>query len=342
MKRKLYFIGGLTLLAFLVLFTLNASMDKRNKKPNGFDRSFDHRQPKVLATANFNVHLTGVAQLIGDTILFTSNMPGKLYRSSLALKTMDTLSIELPRVDKLMPMCFTTVAYPNIYLLGGNAKCLILGNLLTRKSQLHKLPLKGVFTNGIMYSPDACIMRVIDRETRNARFTTYHLNGGITEERNLTEPLGDAGFTHNGRLVYDAGSSRFLLIHYYDNQITCFDTNLNLVYKARTIDTNTVAKLQIKKGEHGGVTHKAAAFSLISKTEVYNGVLYVKSRLAADNEQAQKQKQTTFDKYETSKGKYLGSFYIPYYKGQEAKQFKVLHGNRLLALYGPDAVLYQL
>jgi len=119
------------------------------------------------------------------------------------------------------------------------------------------------------------------------------------------------------------------------------DTNLNLIVKARTIDTITKREIQ--------TVHVGSSYTMKQPPPFVNyagavsaGKLYLQSKLKADNEfPLDFAENTIVDVYNLTNGTYRVSFYIPYLNGKNPSRFHVID-KKLYAVYGKNVVVYDL
>lgn len=152
------------------------------------------------------------------------------------------------------------------------------------------------------------------------------------------EPLSTDGMIH-----YDSKTSKIVYIHYYNNNITCLDTNFNLLFITKTIDT--IAKSKIKTNRTittGDITMATPPLTVNKRSCVSNGYLFVNSSLMATNENIEYfNRSSVIDVYSLKNGKYKLSFYISPSKGDKLKEFKV-DKKMLVVLYEHSLHVYKL
>jgi len=163
-------------------------------------------------------------------------------------------------------------------------------------------------------------------------------------EENVSEKRGDAGFSTDGMLLFDKSTSRILYVEYYINQFICMDTLLQVLYKRQTIDTfsNTVIKVSLETTPYSKtITNGSPLHQINLESKAVNGKLYIHSATPAKNESSKEfRSNAVIDVYRISDGHYLGSFYIPEFKGERLKDFEV-EEDKLIVLYDNyDAVYF--
>src|SRR5690606_22443648 len=118
---------------------------------------------------------------------------------------------------------------------------------------------------------------------------------------------------------------------YYIGEFLCSDTNLNLVYRAKTIDTvkNVDIESKVKSSKIDNQSVQVLIHSKPPKIvnrylTINDNKLYVLSRSISDNEhRSATKKNSSIDVYSIGKGKYLYSFYIPKYRNIKVQEFKI-------------------
>ncbi|NRF41123.1 hypothetical protein [Pedobacter foliorum] len=163
-------------------------------------------------------------------------------------------------------------------------------------------------------------------------------------------PQVDGIFCADGWLHYDAKAARLYYMYFYRGTFLCLDTNLNLRYKAKTIDTVQWAKIRVnmynQRLKNGGAILRKSPAGLPTMVNKYFTVsgnrVYIQSGLKADNESASsRRKQESIDVYEGNSGRYIYSFYLPKYQGLNVRQFEVTDHN-LIAIYDKFLVIYRM
>ncbi len=341
MKRKLSIIGILTVVVVLILLTVNATIDKPNRKKNGFKRTFSKESAILNKQADFGIVFQGVCGISGDSIFLQGKDPSKIYITSTALTKLDTINLNLPNIPKLTSGFSTIVIYPKVYILASNARSLILADLAKGINEIIEIKTAGAFVNSSMISSGEFVIREIDSNTRNTKFKILGITGKTTKsETDISIPLADAGFTYSGRLNFDQKNHYLIYVTSYLNKIICFDTNLKMIYQSRTIDTNATVKTKLEKNKNG-ITYKSPPTTLNGPVATHDGVIYINSKLKADNEIHQEFRNSlVIDKYLVKDGHYMGSLYIPNISDQKSLKFGILQDGRLLITQEKTIMIY--
>jgi len=121
------------------------------------------------------------------------------------------------------------------------------------------------------------------------------------------------------------------------------DTNLSLLYRGKTIDTTSWAKIKVAKINEGKTFVLNAPPLFVNKTCCsYKSLLFVHSALRANNENSERfNAASVIDVYDIMNGVYKFSFYLYDFGGQKIREIGIYH-NFLIALHDHYLVTYYL
>lgn len=233
----------------------------------------------------------------------------------------------------------TAVDSPNIYLFDGITPSVTQGT--TTDTLLHRAPAKFYFNLATPLSPVSRIFRAVDGRRQNV--LAKQLNDSIIRADAVLEKQVDGIFDTQGALLAQPGANRLVYVYNYRNQFIVMDTNLQVRFKARTIDTVSRVKFSV------GYVPSDRSLTLSSPPQFVNlqscvdgNYLFIHSALRADNDVPTMFEQgSAIDVYSLIDGKYIFSFFLPDYAHQKVRDFRVA-GNTLIALYGQYAYGYKL
>ncbi|TCD01235.1 hypothetical protein [Pedobacter psychroterrae] len=201
------------------------------------------------------------------------------------------------------------------------------------------------------FSQNSVVVRnfSIDQGQRQTELSKVRLSAEAKTERKFILPKQiDGFFSTDGKIHYDKKHSRIFYLFFHRGEFLCLDTNLNLVYNAKTIDTVRSAKIKFgayKDKFVNGILIKSR--NLIAPLETVNrsittdeDYVYIHSYLRSDNESKSTYlKNESIDIYLLKNGKYVHSFYLPRYKNTRLRDFKV-RGEYIFAIYGNHVLSY--
>lgn len=165
----------------------------------------------------------------------------------------------------------------------------------------------------------------------------------IKTATNILESQAGGIFSTDGMLNYDPFRKRLVYVYYYRNQYLSIDTDLNLILKARTIDTNTFAKIEIAEINSDSAFVIAGPPRFVNlKSFVFHKYLFINSRLIADNEEKRIfRNSSVIDVYDYILGNYKFSFYISDYEGKKITDIQIINGN-LVCISGKFLLFYKI
>ncbi|HSZ87166.1 MAG TPA: hypothetical protein VK787_14130 [Puia sp.] len=188
-------------------------------------------------------------------------------------------------------------------------------------------------------SPGSFILRAADS---NKYFLAKYINGADPKKVNVLEKQLDGFLCEDGILEFDPHLSRAFYLYYYRNQFICFDSNLNLLYKNNTIDTNVHVKLTVaQSGSIAFNTMSSPTKAINEKLCITSKFLLIESLLLGDNEdRLYFTKSSAIDAYNINDGKYQFSFYMSDFDNSKIREFKLLNKKTLVALQGEYILIY--
>lgn len=200
----------------------------------------------------------------------------------------------------------------------------------------------GFYSAYVPISNGSLALRVFsDDSSQYVLAKRNHQSTFTPNSTSLLEKQIDGFFCTDGMLRYDNSRKLLAYIYFYRNQFICADTNLNLVYRGKTIDTTHYARIKVGKLKNASML-ASPPFIVNRRAIVERGRLYINSTLKGDNENI-----TTFnasdviDVYDLSTGTYEYSFYIPRFQNIRLRHFTV-NGDNLYALHDAFLNVYSL
>jgi len=151
----------------------------------------------------------------------------------------------------------------------------------------------------------------------------------------------DGVFCTDGELIFSAKLKSLVYVYLYRNQFLYIDTNLTILYKGKTLDTNSVAKLNIDTiNSIKALTYLTPPLLINTQPCVDSNRLFIHSTLLSSNENIVHFKNASvIDCYSLKNGNYLYSFYLPDFNNTKVENFTI-YRNRLFALYGQFLVAF--
>ncbi|MFN0293596.1 hypothetical protein [Pedobacter helvus] len=229
-----------------------------------------------------------------------------------------------------------------IFILNYGNKNLIVNNIVNHKQFITDMPTNVFDQPAILFSNS-----IISRETVNTDKLTqraiskFDYIKKVPKAKYILDKQVDGYFCNDGMLKWDAKNERLFYMYFYRGYLLCLDTNLNLTYKLKTIDTITRSNITLTKKKqvvNGDTiitqTQKRPPIYVNKRFFTDKEHVYIISAVKADNEkQSDFRKNQIVDVYEIKKGSYKYSFYIPDYRSEKLRQITE-YRNEIYAIYG--------
>lgn len=331
-------------LSFLVVAGLFALSQQRTQKDNGFYRLLPPHPVTRVKAIDLNFNSYYIAGTDKDTV-YLSNYTAPLHLIKVTLPALDTTHIQLHLRDgekiKFHKTTRVSVVAPYVYISDGITPLLLRGNLNNWKATKF-LKENTFFLDAKPIAANSIIIQAISSKTGE------RILGKITESTpqthlffDLLEKQIDGVFCTDGKLYHNKSRSQLIYVYNYRNQFIVMDTLLNLVYRGRTIDTTTRAKIKtysLDSGKSTGLASKPLLVNRLGSTE--GNYLFINSGLVAKNQDNSVfLNNTTIDIYNLVDKTYEFSFYIPTIGGSELSDFIVIKDN-LIAINNSSLINY--
>jgi hypothetical protein len=311
---------GITLLtcfifSILCIIALYYASDILNHRPNGFTRLFPPHVVSIKKSIDLqynSFYLAGAT----SSHLYLGNRTNPYLLLVTNYQLTDTQILILRpehKFEHLKGNGLFAVDSPRIYFIEGKTPLLLettYPSLSLR--QIRESPVYSIGT--IPLSTTSLGLRMYDDKNGQIILAKENLNPPLIDKKqDVLQNQGDGIFSVDGTLLFDNVSKNLIFVYYYRNQFIRLDSNLNVIYRARTVDTNTVAKLNIASIQSEGVTVLGSPPLQVNKqASVSNNRIYVHSLLMANNEdKAEFETSSVLDIYNLGNGKYKYSFYLP-------------------------------
>jgi hypothetical protein len=333
--KRIYSLAALMVTAFLIIATLVYNAAFPNKYKNGFNRNY--LQNKVTPVAD--IPTEGIIQDISGAtatrFYFSTSNPEKIISTNHLFQDKKLISIH---INKPLTDFFTAVDSPFVYVYAFNIPAVITADINTGNTETRQLP-EGAYSNAQALGNNQFVLRKLIPEIPDQLFLKVTADS-IIKEHHLSELYLDAGMCTDGLLHYDHNTHLFTYLHYYNNEYISFDSTLQHKISGHTIDTFSHFRFElsdkIAKTKHV-FTSQGPDMMINGVSCVYKGILYVRSTLKADNDDATAYKNNiVIDTYQLQTGKYTGSFYIPGHGGEKINKMAIY--DDILLIQGKDRI----
>lgn len=342
MKKKIFYIVLTMVVSSAVVVGLFLSSEHIMKRENPFVRRFMPHHIDKAEYLDLKLNSYYIAGLTNDTI-YLGNYTAPLLITAIPTKlgTKVEHQIRLDETQRSFRSLTVSVEGQEFYVSDGTIPIIYKGTTANWKAakymeeKVYFSLLQPMENNAFIFRSQRAAsgenvlgrLQVIDS-------TTFEL---------YDDPLQkqiDGVFDTDGQLVTDAKTNQGVYTYYYRNQYLVYQPQNNKFTTGKTIDTTTLAKIEITTLANGERKMGAPPKKVNSKTYAYNGKLYIKSELMGKNEPRSMWKQASIiDVYDYKKNEYLYSFYAYDHQGDKIKEF-ALNDKYFFGLVGNSLVRY--
>jgi hypothetical protein len=323
------------LLSVASIWLLYIASEKINHRPNGFIRLVPPHvaiPEKILDIKYNSYYIAGMT----PTHIYLGNALAASWVLKMDHSLADTghMRLQLAPGMNLSGPATVTIDSPYVYMTEGTQGAILYAEL--EDPVLRRLPDgKRQFFNARPVSPSSYILRMYDTALHQNVLAKRTLDTAYLQPgKPVLEKQVDGVFCTDGTLHYEPAMGKLVYVYYYRNQFVCLDTNLNIQYKGRTIDTVSHAHIKVASLTAAGKSTLASPSGVVNRLSCIDGKwIYVNSRLMANNEKRETfDKMSVIDVYSIKDGSYHFSFYLPSLGDTKLRGFRVLN-KTLVALY---------
>ncbi len=343
--KKSFYISFLALGCLAIITVLYISSRNKLEQKNGFNRIYSDNPLKIrdtLAIKYSNYYISGMS----EHYIFLGNYSAPFHTVMLSKNLRDTVHINIPisLKDSIKSSGFKVqIDSPRIAIIEGKTPHYVSNAIPTGQNTKINLNRKK-FDAFKVLSDNSLLIRFFKLQERVLQKITFTPNYKESKIFKLQKNK-DSNFELDGFLSYNKTTAQIFYTYFYSNNFICLDTNLNLLYAAHTIDTNTTAKIKVSEitYEKSKEVLMSAPPLIVNKRSCANGKwFYLNSGLASDQENIKDlQRYSPIDVYRTIDGKYSHSLKIPNYLNEGLSNFAV-SGKLLVALYKHHIITYQI
>jgi len=326
MKKKIFYIVLTMVISSAVVVGLFVSSEHIMKRENPFVRRFMPHHIDKAEYLDVEVNSYYIAGLTNDTI-YLGNYTAPLLITAVPtnLSTKVEHQIKLDETQRSFRSLTIRVQGQEFFVSDGTIPIIYKGSTNNWKA-------KRFMEEKIYFSLLQPINehQFLFRSQRAANgehvLGKLDFNDSTTFELydNALQKQIDGVFDTDGQLITDAITNKGIYTYYYRNQYLVYQPQTNQFTQGKTIDTTTLAKIQVTELTDGTRKMGAPPQKVNSKAYAYNGMLYIKSDLMGKNEPRSMWKQASIiDVYDYNKNEYLYSFYAYDHHREKIKEFAV-------------------
>lgn len=325
------------------LFLLSKS---QHTLSGGFNRVYPAHVVEIEKTHKGNFKHAYFAG-INDSAVYLGDKLNPLHVFQLDNELNDTANIHLTispgnNVDQFISPKLS-ISGNFFYLADGTSAKLYQGHVGDWQAQ-RILPKSVYFMDVLAVGPASfvtCSIAATNRESIFCKQAGY-LSTPLMFSNLLTRQE-EGLFSTEGILEFDEKAKRIAFLYSYRNEWLTLDTNLKLLNKARTIDTNSLAKIKVHTDVKTGVSKLASPPLIVNRScSASNNYLFVQSNAKAENDISNLlAHHTAIDVYDLVTASYRFSFLIPNYDEEKLRAFTV-HDQYLFAMFDHHILKYNL
>ncbi|HEY0609751.1 MAG TPA: hypothetical protein VGD35_08850 [Chitinophaga sp.] len=323
------------LLSIATVWILYLASDKINHRPNGFIRLVPPHMatPEKILDIKYNSYYIAGAS---PTQIYLGNAVAATYvlRMNYSLSDTAHMRLETAPGTALSGPAMVMIDSPHVYMTEGTQGAIL--HAFLGDPVLYRLPEgRRQFYNASPVSTASFILRLYDSAHHQNVLAKRTLDSAFLQPRiPVLEKQVDGVFCTDGTLHYDPNTAKLVYVYYYRNQFICLDTNLNIQYKGRTIDTVSHAHIKVASLVSEGKSTLASPSGVVNRLSCIDEQwIYVNSKLMANNEKKEEfDKLSVIDVYSLRDGSYHFSFYLPALGDTKMRAFRVFN-KTLVALY---------
>ncbi len=307
-----------------------------NHRPNGFIRLFPPHFVTGQQVRDMGSDAWYIAGLTGSHVFLANykntgrimkiNLPG-LDSQSYPLRV-ENRNAEIKNIPKI------SIDSPYIFIQEGSTPISWTGTL-DQHEVSQDAPDDTRYFNFARISPDVTILSLYDEKLRKTILAKYNMK--THSKQFATQALSkqlDGIFCTDGMIQYNPTYHRLIYAYFYRNEFISLDTNLNIMYRGKTLDTNSFIKFTVSSILSQAETKISSPPIFVTKKMCLSGpFIYIQSGLLANNEEKDVfESSSVIDVFNIENGSYIYSFHLPNFKNIKMRDFKV-KDHILIALY---------
>lgn len=341
MKQFYKYILGLVVLSIILVFFLKSKI--QHHEGQGFLRKIVDCQLNV--EANYNLP-PGLFLFSGfsKSKVFLQNLKSTdiAYSIDFDLKKMSSVDMLIPKnVKKENSGTSMYLAGNSMSILSEQTGELFHHSLVSNVTKTYILP-KMDFIHHVLLPNNIFVAKSLifyDDKPQRILTKVNYVDGKILDTFKIPKQI-DGFFSTDGMLSFSREQKKLVYAFFYRGQFLCLDSNLKVLYSAKTIDTVTQAAIYLKENvEENALTKSVSTTMSRPPTPVNRNLrvsknnIYIWSALKADNESG-----TSFienqvvDVYRLQNGTYSHSFYVPNFRGVKFRYLEIV-GDKVYCIY---------
>ncbi len=232
---------------------------------------------------------------------------------------------------------FIHVDSPYYYIMNREVPALCYSRM-DKPDQIITVPDVIPFVQCIPLSTTSYILRAINGANENTIVKIKSHAPFLTEGMHILEKQQEGLFSTAGKLHYSPALHQLIYLYYYRNEYITIDTNLVVLARSLTLDSNRQARTKVVELRPGRYTLANPPAVVNRLSCVFEDDLFVCSTVRGIGEQEKHfESHSVIDVYNLQEKVYTSSFYLNDYHHQKPTSFR-MSKNKIIVVYD-DAVL---
>jgi len=333
--KKLLIAVGCIFFCVIIIVSLYAISIRSRSRNNGFERLFFPHPTSDIIQLNIysdSFYISGTT--FQNIFLSNYSNPKELLVIDHDLKKMHRVTLHFPDSAKVVKQLATvSIDSPNIYIMEGLSPYILQGSLSTFDLK-NNIQDTFYFNKGVPISQNSYVLRIFSQKIKSNILAKLNSSFSLNNVQYKLNKQFDGILCTEGMLHYNKKLGFIVYVYSFQNKFVCLDTNLNLLYAGRTIDTNTQAKIKVANLSAKVQTFAAPPLYINKQSCIDSKRIFIYSAIRANNEDVYWfDKNSTIDVYSLRDGRYLYSFSIADFNKKKISSF-VANSNRLFVLQG--------
>jgi|GEM_PF-4808862 len=343
MKVKILSIFAILALAITCVVLFFNFLPESSNVKNGFNRIYLKKPIKIQAISSLKNENYSFVKLTPNLIsLYNFNMPYNLLEISADLKTMRQKRINfVQNGDKFDGLNKVAFIDRDTFILSGASSTAYKIGIYSKTNTEGKLTRYGFYQSEIANDNSFFLVKdtIVD-QTKRRVLSNVNWKGEINHSYMPPKQI-DGYFCTDGLFKISKKTQHLIYMYYYRGEFICLDSNLNIVYNAKTIDTITQAVFKLKtRGQF--IVHASPPNVVNKRFYIDEEKIYMHSNIKSDNENGKNFKDNgEIDVYNLNNGSYLYSFYIPKLSHGLIKEF-IINKNTMVVLYDSAIAVFKI
>lgn len=310
-------LSSVAILTVVLLFQNQVSLSR----DDSFSRIFEQHLYVKIAEKKLKYHGYYFAGEANDTLyLGNSSSPLSILAVDSTLNTIHNYNIKLDNLELPFRKVILRISPPYFYLTDGTIPAIFSGAL----TDWNATQVKGIKSRfSAIEIADSTIILFRGKSTKNREtilgsFSHLSDKWNINYNDNLLQKQVDGVFDSDGMMHYNRKLNALIYLYYYRNQYVVADKNLNLLFRAHTIDTNTQAKIKVAKLPEGQKKLLGPSQIINNYSCTAEDLIFINSNLRNSSETVkERRKSAIVDVYNLTTKEYEHSFHVLMNEGKK-------------------------